>query len=888
MSDIGSREETAVTKTGIDLDEIERAISEVFQLRASLQREAKEATESWRSFAGVFTGFGRSLENLIEDTGRLGGQDHIRERLNHALRAFNEWSFDECIDEVIKRLDSLYSRVSRSTLNIGVCGEMRMGKSTLLGSISGLDQSVIPRREGPVVTAVRSRIHHSPERKAKLTFHSWEGFREAVLREYHKTLDLREPPTTIDDFSNYHYPTDAELDKYDEHRRMLARQLLAIQGALPSYKGDLKGGDSGVSLNELLPYITYPKDEIDREGNPCPRKYLAVKRADIFCPFVDGINRLVLIDMPGLGELRAGTPDQYVAGLGDEIDLVLYVKRPDSNRNANIGDTDARILSLLEKAGEPVQRKDFIIFVINDGGCPPKLIETLQQEISNKKLGSDLQILRGNAIDKNSVRRDIVRPVLDHLRCRLGAMDSAALRNVRNAMRDTCRSLREALTALLKELRAIEGQLPNADIELEDRARKLKEEVAQELANIRERHWDLAEQRESDSVFVSEINKVKENVNKWLDQDYKSVRESWIDDRTKRMYDKMGPGTVAEEEFGAARLRIWKEFKGIKTGLDTPIMSLCGEIAGALRQHLTREVVAERPGDRGGRDALKEFRKGLEEMRCATLVEAIDDLLNVQIDFASHILPPIRAGLNRLADPELIRKSWGDGATATPATTGETSMAADPLTSEEDSVPGATVEADTSRLPSFDEFERRFAPQETGPINSRDRDSKGGPQPQRGSYRAYAEQLHKNLTRIILEIVPQITEKLTQRAAFTSRIVYAVAAQFYESFILPKEAEREFKRLSKEYRDRLWPDFSQGIHGLRETVANAGRETEVVLDALWKPEGSVPQLARPPSVGRIDPEPSEVTTESSIDTSVDRDRGESTRTGSKSSTPTGV
>ena len=72
-----------------------------------------------------------------------------------------------------------------------------MGKSTLLQTIAGLTDEQIPTGEGIPVTAVRCRLRHSTTHKrATLTLHSFESFRDEILRPYHQELGLVSYPIT--------------------------------------------------------------------------------------------------------------------------------------------------------------------------------------------------------------------------------------------------------------------------------------------------------------------------------------------------------------------------------------------------------------------------------------------------------------------------------------------------------------------------------------------------------------------------------------------------------------------------------------------------------------------------------------------------------------------
>jgi hypothetical protein len=55
----------------------------------------------------------------------------------------------------------LKNRFSRDTLNIGVIGRARQGKSRLLQSLTGLSAAEIPDGDRQHCTGVRSTIHHS-------------------------------------------------------------------------------------------------------------------------------------------------------------------------------------------------------------------------------------------------------------------------------------------------------------------------------------------------------------------------------------------------------------------------------------------------------------------------------------------------------------------------------------------------------------------------------------------------------------------------------------------------------------------------------------------------------------------------------------------------------
>src|ERR1700739_4930231 len=95
------------------------------------------------------------------------------------------------IAEAIEAYTAVEARFSRDTVNIGVSGSARVGKSTLLQSISGLTDEQIPTGRDIPVTAVRSRIYHSTRPPvALLRLHSPESFLNEVVNPYHTALQM--------------------------------------------------------------------------------------------------------------------------------------------------------------------------------------------------------------------------------------------------------------------------------------------------------------------------------------------------------------------------------------------------------------------------------------------------------------------------------------------------------------------------------------------------------------------------------------------------------------------------------------------------------------------------------------------------------------------------
>ena len=91
------------------------------------------------------------------------------------------------IEQEQKQLAQLNERFLRQTINIGVVGRARQGKSRLLQSISGLGNSVIPDGNGSHCTGAVSRLIYRPNQTtADVHFYSRTEFFEDMILPYNQ------------------------------------------------------------------------------------------------------------------------------------------------------------------------------------------------------------------------------------------------------------------------------------------------------------------------------------------------------------------------------------------------------------------------------------------------------------------------------------------------------------------------------------------------------------------------------------------------------------------------------------------------------------------------------------------------------------------------------
>ncbi len=212
-----------------------------------------------------------------------------------------------------------------SVANLGVVGVTRSGKSTLLRSITGLDQRVVPSsdlqpHDGGAPAG--STTDPGPFR-AVVNLHDWTSFRDSYLVRLHRSANLGPAPLrTLADFGNRSYDT----IQADIGAQPFVEKLRIARRTLPSYR-NLLGSRETLTLteNELKPYVAYPSGGDDESNRP----YHAVRSVDIYCPFPNvSVTRLGLVDMPGEGESGLNVEELFIQRMRTEVDLLLLLKRP--------------------------------------------------------------------------------------------------------------------------------------------------------------------------------------------------------------------------------------------------------------------------------------------------------------------------------------------------------------------------------------------------------------------------------------------------------------------------------------------------------------------------------------------------------------------------------
>lgn len=330
------------------------------------------------------------------------------------------------IDHLLSRLSTekgniaqLKYRFSRPTLNIGVVGRAKQGKSTLLKALSGLDDDVIPTGVN-FCTGAASSLSNVDNLKAgdaiaDIEFHTEATFLRDVISPYwRQQLDLGVPePRSLEEFRRMVLP-DKPGEKCSEGNvgGQLLDELRDIQQHLPEFQAYLRGGsERGVPRNSIREFVAQrAKGEKVRL-----HRWRAVKRANIQCSFpVQDVGRISFVDTPGLGQIAIGLEDYVRETLGGDIDFALFIRRAETG-NQTIDD-DIRLYDLVAKSINEIPLEQWSSYIINRSQDVAGQLGTLRQNIEgNRHIAFQGGVRELDARNDEEARREL-ESLLDFLR----------------------------------------------------------------------------------------------------------------------------------------------------------------------------------------------------------------------------------------------------------------------------------------------------------------------------------------------------------------------------------------------------------------------------------------------------------------------------------------
>ena len=312
-------------------------------------------------------------------------------------------SFNARIAELQAKLANVMARFAKNTVNIGVAGKARQGKSTLLQKISGLDNSVIPAADGLPVTGAKSKIIHQEENPhAIIEFFTQDEFLTGIVHSYFAELGLRPAPRNLDDFRKRLPDVDAVLPA----KHGVFKKLQELHSTFGQFSSLLSHQSGRTSLDKVHEYVSQENGKVRHHAVKCANIYVRFPNRD-----VTGVG---LIDLPGLGEIAVGHSEKLISSLRQEVDAVILIKLP-SEMGTLWDKADYDVFDCIKVAVPEIELQDWLFVLLNENerGNNVKQVELLKK--TPPDVGSPLTILSANCRSTEDVDRRVFKLVLDRL-----------------------------------------------------------------------------------------------------------------------------------------------------------------------------------------------------------------------------------------------------------------------------------------------------------------------------------------------------------------------------------------------------------------------------------------------------------------------------------------
>ncbi|MBR3222549.1 MAG: hypothetical protein IKF72_10005 [Kiritimatiellae bacterium] len=605
----------------------------------------------------------QKIEKLLSALRATRGRaDSVAARYPYLKEALRGISFDEAenaLGKASKACEEALVRLRRDSINIGVAGKARQGKSQILQMLTGLGDEQIPTGAGGFCTASRSVVKNG-DRQSATVFYLDEAklLGSKVYPSYEPVgttdvaLGLSPRPSSIAAFLAVELPTVSEsvasVEAFENWKKV--QTLQKDLRAHPELVNRLGSAPESIDIRTVRKYLVKDKGEDD---------YQVVDHVEIVTPFeMDLPKGMTVYDLPGLEDPTPGIRETMLRSVSEDADIVLLLRMPN-----NTGDdwcaADLRTMNMLKEVypADEVQPKDWIQLVINLDRRPSSCNEN-NVELMKDKAPSGFRPVVCDCGSKDAVRK-MVDANIDALVKQAGRIDDLRIRHAH-----------EAFSAAIGASRALSDALRNATGDL----------IAQESGFDFERHLidfmgDLRGplKRDLSSPFREMVGEILARHCKAAEEEFDRVYDENADAKDFPPELPVFSKPRIRSEFNAGYGPVGVVEKAVRNQREAVLKLLrdqlskcCGELvsryfdcvveAGFNSNPTLNRFSSTSDADESSKERLEHF---LSKIRAngpyASLEAAVEELLQFELSFDETILPAIY-GISDLDDfnPELL------------------------------------------------------------------------------------------------------------------------------------------------------------------------------------------------------------------------------------------
>lgn len=580
-----------------------------------------------------------SLLNEIEYYRQESASKLTPEQSEH-LASLQSGDIELQTKDIIVELQQLKTRFSRNTLNVGVVGLARQGKSLLLQSLTGLTKREIPDSNLGHCTGTRSTVFHKNdiEPYANVYFYNETELLEQVIMPYFEELGLADAPRSLDQLAKLDLscpPQGAEKgEKY--------RHLKKYRDNLEHYRQYLF--DSSPRRIQQVEIPEYVAQYNLNEPETRYYNYLAVREIHIYCQFPnDCVGQIAVVDMPGLGDTGIGDEDRLIHSLGQNVDMVIFVRKPKPDGDDWMS-YDVKLYDTANKALREIPIEQWSFLVLNED---IKLNNSVNCKRFKSTIPAQMKVTGisiANCADQTEANNLILVPILEYMADQIADLDKrfalskqASLDKLR---KDTRRFLEEVNNAL--GMRRQSKNDSDFNLLLIPLKKEFWTKITTQISRLT-RELKNESQLEKDENFsrglASAIQKAKENSAIPTQDEINSIAD-----------EKGGFSPAYNYLLDVVRTELTSHFQGLDADLSATVESAKNRIVAVLRDAGLANLSPATDST-----FLHDITKLMEDNQSVkTLYDGFSDLANFKLVYRGFVQHRIRKHLNCLMqdDPD--------------------------------------------------------------------------------------------------------------------------------------------------------------------------------------------------------------------------------------------
>ena len=536
-------------------------------------------------------------------------------------------------------------RLRRDSINIGVAGKARQGKSQILQMLTGLGDEQIPTGDGGFCTASRSIVRNASSQSAIVHYLAEGKLLEekvapsfAPLGSNPVALGLSSSrPASIDAFVNMELPSvpntaSVEAQKNWEKVKSLQEDLRKNSGLIAK----LGASPETVRIDTVRKYLVKDNGESD---------YQVVDHVEIHTPFEMNLPKgMTVYDLPGLEDPTPGIREMMLKSVSEDADIVLLLRKPNCSGD-DWGDADLSTMTMLKNVypADDVLPKDWIQLVLNFDKRPTHYNKK-QVELMEKSAPSGFSPVVCDCGSKDDVRAMVERNI-DALVKQAANIDDLRIRQAENKKLTAI----HAVSALYDALRNASGDIVAQESGFEFE-RYLLEFMA-ELRGPMKREMSSSFQSLVEEVLSRHFKTVEKKFYSFYDQyenayDFPNDLPVFSKKRIKNEFDAgHGPVGVVEKTVRNQREAVLKLIRNHLT-------DCCGELVARYFDCVIENGLGQSPSlsriseltkkEESSKECLTRFLSRIRATGSyASLEEALEGLLRFDLSFDETVLPAI-------------------------------------------------------------------------------------------------------------------------------------------------------------------------------------------------------------------------------------------------------